>query len=214
MRSPRLPLPRSLARRAFPRCRSCFWPHIASRRGAARGIGAFRPSCAALSLTGIPDLCPCPCSPAAAPKGFNPVVDQTDNYQFLYPFGWQEVSVSAADVVFKDVVEPLESVSVTITDTDKGDISEFGDIAEVRRRCWGGGVCGGGGGGGRRGDAACRWKGAAGRRSTEPTPWPPDLLTACRPCAGVRDACQAGAHAPRPGGQGHQHQPGGGWGGA
>ncbi len=60
------------------------------------------------------------------------MVDQADNYQFLYPFGWQEMSVATADVVYKDVVEPLESVSVTITDTDKGDITEFGEINEVR----------------------------------------------------------------------------------
>eukprot|EP00775_Hariotina_reticulata_P007123 gene7123-7337_t len=68
---------------------------------------------------------------AKAPRGFNPVQDLNDNYQFLYPFGWQEVTVTGADVVYKDVVEPLESVSVTITPTDKKDISEFGDIADV-----------------------------------------------------------------------------------
>lgn len=70
-------------------------------------------------------------APAAAPRGFNPVQDLNDNYQFLYPFGWQEVTVSGADVVYKDVVEPLESVSVTITPTEKGDVTEFGDIADV-----------------------------------------------------------------------------------
>jgi photosystem II oxygen-evolving enhancer protein 2 len=67
----------------------------------------------------------------AAPKGFNPVQDLNDNYQFLYPFGWQEVSVGGADLVYKDVIEPLESVSVTITPTDKKDVTEFGDIADV-----------------------------------------------------------------------------------
>jgi photosystem II oxygen-evolving enhancer protein 2 len=69
--------------------------------------------------------------PAKAPRGFNPVLDQNDNYQFLYPFGWQEVSVQGADVVYKDVVEPLESVSVTLLPTDKSDISDFGDAATV-----------------------------------------------------------------------------------
>jgi photosystem II oxygen-evolving enhancer protein 2 len=54
-----------------------------------------------------------------------------DNYQFLYPFGWQEVTVTGTDVVYKDVIEPLESVSVTITATDKKDVTEFGDIADV-----------------------------------------------------------------------------------
>jgi photosystem II oxygen-evolving enhancer protein 2 len=73
----------------------------------------------------------CICLCAAAPRGFNPVQDLNDNYQFLYPFGWQEVTVSGVDVVYKDVVEPLESVSVTITPTDKKDVTEFGDIADV-----------------------------------------------------------------------------------
>jgi hypothetical protein len=94
------------------------------------------------------------------------VVDQADNYQFLYPFGWQEVSVATADVVYKDVVEPLESVSVTITDTDKGDITEFGEISEVRRaallrcarwpaaRCLAAGLGGLGSGRAQRGQAA------------------------------------------------------------
>lgn len=39
--------------------------------------------------------------------------------------------MKGADVVFKDVVEPLESVSVTLTKTEKKDITEFGDIQEV-----------------------------------------------------------------------------------
>jgi len=42
-----------------------------------------------------------------APKGFNPVADNFDNYQFLYPFGWQEVSVDGADVVYKVRALPL-----------------------------------------------------------------------------------------------------------
>jgi hypothetical protein len=36
--------------------------------------------------------------------------------------------------VYKDVVEPLESVSVTLTPTDRKDITEFGDVAEVGGR--------------------------------------------------------------------------------
>lgn len=43
--------------------------------------------------------------------------------------------MTGADVVYKDVVEPLESVSVTITPTDKKDITEFGDIADVSVVC-------------------------------------------------------------------------------
>lgn len=68
---------------------------------------------------------------AKAPKGFTPVQDANDGYQFLYPFGWQEVAVTGADVVYKDVIEPLESVSVTLTPTEKADVTEFGDLKEV-----------------------------------------------------------------------------------
>lgn len=83
------------------------------------------------SLIATSAVLPAASQAAKAPRGFNPVQDLNDNYQFLYPFGWQEVTVTGADVVYKDVVEPLESVSVTITPTDKTDIIEFGDIADV-----------------------------------------------------------------------------------
>ena len=35
------------------------------------------------------------------------------------------------DVVYKDVIEPLESVSVSLTSTDKKDITEYGSPLEV-----------------------------------------------------------------------------------
>jgi PsbP len=40
--------------------------------------------------------------------------------------------VTGQDVVYKDIIEPLESVSVSITATDKTDVSEFGDPLEAR----------------------------------------------------------------------------------
>ncbi|KAG2452493.1 hypothetical protein HYH02_002732 [Chlamydomonas schloesseri] len=97
-------------------------------RAAAGTIGRrelLQAASAAALLTASPALA------AKAPKGFNPVEDLQDNYRFVYPFGWQEVAVKGADVVFKDVVEPLESVSVTLTATDKKDITEFGDLQSV-----------------------------------------------------------------------------------
>ena len=50
--------------------------------------------------------------------------------------------MTGTDVVYKDVIEPLESVSVTITATDKKDVTEFGDIADVSGWVggWGGGA--------------------------------------------------------------------------
>ncbi|KAJ4786026.1 PsbP-like protein 1 [Rhynchospora pubera] len=63
---------------------------------------------------------------AEVKKGFLPVSDQKDGYFFLYPFGWQEVIVEGQDKVLKDVIEPLESVSVNLIPTSKQDIRELG----------------------------------------------------------------------------------------
>ena len=63
---------------------------------------------------------------------FTTVKDAQDGYEFVYPYGWQEVSVRGQDIVFKDVIEPLESVSVSITSTDKKTIQEFGPPEEVK----------------------------------------------------------------------------------
>ena len=67
----------------------------------------------------------------AGAGGFLPIKDSQDGYQFLSPFGWQEVAVKGQDVVYKDVIEPLESVSVSLTPTDKANIAEFGTPEEV-----------------------------------------------------------------------------------
>jgi hypothetical protein len=69
-----------------------------------------------------------------AAKEFAPVKDPQDGYSFVYPFGWQEVAVKGQDIVYKDVIEPLESVSVSITQTDKADVTEFGSPAEVHAK--------------------------------------------------------------------------------
>eukprot|EP00245_Coleochaete_scutata_P007545 TRINITY_DN2299_c0_g1_i1.p1 TRINITY_DN2299_c0_g1~~TRINITY_DN2299_c0_g1_i1.p1 ORF type:complete len:256 (-),score=47.00 TRINITY_DN2299_c0_g1_i1:505-1272(-) len=65
------------------------------------------------------------------PKGFQVLQDPADGYQFLYPFGWQEVLVKGQDVVFKDVIEPLESVSVTVLGTERESLAELGKPEEV-----------------------------------------------------------------------------------
>uniref|UniRef100_A0A0D9VVR0 PsbP C-terminal domain-containing protein n=1 Tax=Leersia perrieri TaxID=77586 RepID=A0A0D9VVR0_9ORYZ len=72
-------------------------------------------------------------NPAAseAKKGFLPVTDKKDGYSFLYPFGWQEVVVQGQDKVYKDVIEPLESVSVNTIPTNKQDIRELGPPDQV-----------------------------------------------------------------------------------
>ncbi|CAI9113197.1 OLC1v1013763C1 [Oldenlandia corymbosa var. corymbosa] len=68
---------------------------------------------------------------AESKKGFLPVTDKTDGYSFLYPFGWQEVAIEGQDKVFKDVIEPLESVSVNLIPTGKEDIRDLGSPQEV-----------------------------------------------------------------------------------
>ncbi|XP_071702580.1 psbP-like protein 1, chloroplastic isoform X2 [Rutidosis leptorrhynchoides] len=64
-------------------------------------------------------------------KGFLPVTDKKDGYSFIYPFGWQEVVIEGQDKVFKDVIEPLENVSVTVFPTNKEDIRDLGSPKEV-----------------------------------------------------------------------------------
>nr|XP_012568886.1 psbP-like protein 1, chloroplastic isoform X2 [Cicer arietinum] len=64
-------------------------------------------------------------------KGFQSVLDRKDGYSFDYPFGWQEVVIEGQDKVFKDVIEPLENVSVTMIPTGKQDIKEFGSPEQV-----------------------------------------------------------------------------------
>lgn len=69
-----------------------------------------------------------------APKGYAALEDSKDRYRFFYPFGWQEVTVKGQDVVFKDVIEPLENVAVNVINTDKTDIRELGSpdaVAQV-----------------------------------------------------------------------------------
>lgn len=88
-----------------------------------------------LQFAALTALSPLFTTPAAfaekAPKGFVPVKDNQDAYSFLYPFGWQEVGIDGQDVVYKDVIEPLESVSVNLVPTEKKDVAEFGNVKEV-----------------------------------------------------------------------------------
>ncbi|XP_077216155.1 psbP-like protein 1 isoform X2 [Tasmannia lanceolata] len=70
-------------------------------------------------------------SAAETKKGFQAVTDKKDGYSFLYPFGWQEVVIQGQDKVFKDVIEPLEAVSVNMVETSKQDIRDLGSPQEV-----------------------------------------------------------------------------------
>lgn len=65
--------------------------------------------------------------------GLNAYVDNYDGYRFLYPNGWTEVSVSGmADVVFHDIVNETENMSVVISDVPEGQtLNQLGTPTEV-----------------------------------------------------------------------------------
>lgn len=65
--------------------------------------------------------------------GLKSYVDSYDGYQFLYPNGWTEVEVAgAADVVFHDIVNETENISVVISDVPEGQtLEDLGTPTEV-----------------------------------------------------------------------------------
>lgn len=57
--------------------------------------------------------------------GLNSYVDNYEGYRFLYPVGWTEVEVAGkADVVFHDIVNETENISVVISDVPEGQTLE------------------------------------------------------------------------------------------
>ncbi|MBK1989612.1 photosystem II reaction center PsbP family protein [Sphaerospermopsis aphanizomenoides BCCUSP55] len=69
----------------------------------------------------------------AAAAGLKSFVDTADGYQFLYPNGWLQVKVSnGPDVVFHDLIEISENVSVVISPVPDGKtLTELGTPTEV-----------------------------------------------------------------------------------
>jgi photosystem II oxygen-evolving enhancer protein 2 len=69
----------------------------------------------------------------SAVSGLKSYVDSTDGYQFLYPNGWLPVKVnSGADVVFHDIIEQTENVSVVINPVSgQKTLSDLGSPGEV-----------------------------------------------------------------------------------
>lgn len=74
-----------------------------------------------------------PAGPALALSGFSVVKDTRDGYQFYYPVGWQEITVDGQDAVFKDIIEPLESVALNIYPTSRESLAEIGTPDEVAK---------------------------------------------------------------------------------
>lgn len=69
-------------------------------------------------------------SPASA---LNHYIDQVDGYEFLYPPGWLQVQVAdGPDVVFHDIIETTENVSVVISPIAPGkSLSALGTPTQV-----------------------------------------------------------------------------------
>ena len=70
---------------------------------------------------------------ASAVSGLKSYVDTGDGYEFLYPNGWVPVKVSEGpDVVFHDMIERAENVSVVISDVPDGkSLTDLGTPGEV-----------------------------------------------------------------------------------
>lgn len=77
-----------------------------------------------ISLTG------CVSSPTS---GLKPYVNSYKGYEFLYPNGWVEVPVkNGPDVVFKDLIESSENVSIVISEVPKDEsLEDIGDPSTV-----------------------------------------------------------------------------------
>ncbi|MFM2062406.1 MAG: hypothetical protein RLZZ507_2076 [Cyanobacteriota bacterium] len=69
----------------------------------------------------------------AAAAGLKSFIDSADGYQFLYPNGWLQVKVAnGPDVVFHDLIEVSENVSVVISPVPSGKtLTELGTPTEV-----------------------------------------------------------------------------------
>lgn len=74
------------------------------------------------------------CSVGAA--GLNPYIDTVDGYQFLYPNGWVQVqSNQGMDILFHDLIDPSETVSLVISPVKSGKtLAELGSPLELGER--------------------------------------------------------------------------------
>lgn len=68
--------------------------------------------------------------------GLQSYVDAGDGYQFLYPNGWVGVDVKQSsqgvDVIFRDIIEPSENLSVIVSDVDQEKtLSDLGTPTEI-----------------------------------------------------------------------------------
>lgn len=71
-------------------------------------------------------------NPVAA-AGLQGYIDTADGYKFLYPNGWVAVKTTkGADIIFHDLIESSENVSVVISQVDKDKkLSDLGTASDV-----------------------------------------------------------------------------------
>jgi photosystem II oxygen-evolving enhancer protein 2 len=69
-------------------------------------------------------------------SGLLPFTDTRDGYRFLYPNGWTETKGnSAIDILFHDIIEPSENVSVAISKLESvKTLEEIGDPEAIGLR--------------------------------------------------------------------------------
>lgn len=75
----------------------------------------------------------------SAGAGLQSYVDSIDGYRFSYPIGWVQVQLTQSggpDVVFRDLINNTENISVVINEIPGGDkdLSELGSPTEVGYR--------------------------------------------------------------------------------
>jgi photosystem II oxygen-evolving enhancer protein 2 len=65
--------------------------------------------------------------------GLQAYIDTGDSYKFLYPNGWVAVKTTkGADIIFHDLIESSENVSVVISQVDKDKkLSDLGTASDV-----------------------------------------------------------------------------------
>ena len=85
---------------------------------------------AAMALTATPTIGAF-AGPALALSGMNAVKDTREGYEFLYPVGWQEIQVDGQAAVYKDIIEPLESVALNVYPTQRESVRDIGTADEV-----------------------------------------------------------------------------------
>ena len=72
-------------------------------------------------------------SDVAVAAGLKNFADTTDGYEFGYPTGWVQVKVKdGPNVVFHDIIEPSENISVIVSPVPEGKtLSQLGTPGEV-----------------------------------------------------------------------------------